>query len=317
MKEGKVVMTGGTGFILSQVAEKLIEMGKDVTLFDNNEQHNMYEETQKLLEEKDNFHFVQGDTRDKAAVEDVIKDAETVYHFAALMGTSSRFKQEVETVEVNVIGTLNVLQASLDTGVKYYVHPPRPPLSVWLTPYIISKGAQTQFTQMFHKVYGLPTIGLNIQNCYGARERAILNPNTYRPGEGRKFMASAIIAALKNEPIPVFGDGEQSSDWVHIDDIVEALVLAPCDAAVGQVMDFGVGESITINKIAQIVIEMTKSKSKIEHLPMRTGEAKVHTKADNAPAKEYLGWEPKIDLREGLKRTIPYFAKSLGIESPV
>ena len=164
MKEGKVVMTGGTGFILSQVAEKLIEMGKDVTLFDNNEQHNMYEETQKLLEEKDNFHFVQGDTRDKAAVEDVIKDAETVYHFAALMGTSSRFKQEVETVEVNVIGTLNVLQASLDTGVKYYVHPPRPPLSVWLTPYIISKGAQTQFTQMFHKVYGLSTIGLNIQN---------------------------------------------------------------------------------------------------------------------------------------------------------
>ena len=130
-------------------------------------------------------------------------------------------------------------------------------------------------------------------------------------------LPSAIIAALKNEPIPVFGDGEQSSDWVHIDDIVEALVLAPCDAAVGQVMDFGVGESITINKIAQIVIEMTKSKSKIEHLPMRTGEVKVHTKADNAPAKEYLGWEPKIDLREGLKRTIPYFAKSLGIESPV
>jgi UDP-glucose 4-epimerase len=311
MVEGRVVMTGGTGFIMSQVAERLVAMGKEVILFDNNEQHEMYKETQKLLQENDNIRLVQGDVRDKAAVKNVVTDAETVYHFAALMGTSARFKQEVLTVDINVIGTLNVLQASLEAGVKYYVHPPRPPLTVWLTPYIISKTAQTQFTQMYHTVYGLPTIGLNIQNCYGPRERSVLNPNTLRPGEGRKFMASAIMAALKNEPIPVFGDGEQSSDWVHINDVVEALILAPRDPAIGKVMDCGFGETITINKVAETIIELTESKSKIEYLPMRTGEVKVHTKADNSSAMQYIGWEPKIDLKEGLRRTIPYYARLL------
>jgi UDP-glucose 4-epimerase len=317
MKDGKIVITGGSGFIMSHLAERYIEMGKEVVLFDNNEEHALYKETQEFLSQKKNLRFVQGDVRDKKAVEDLVKDAEIVYHFAALMGTSSRFREwEIPTIEVNVIGTIHVLQASLNAGVKYFVHPPRPSLAVWLTPYIISKAAQTLFTQMYHQIYGLPTVGLNIGNCYGPRERAILNPNPLRPHEGRKMIASSILAALQNEPVVVFGDGEQSSDFVFSDDVVDACLRAPRKSAVGQVCDIGTGISSPVKKVAELIIELTQSKSRVEHLPMRTGEIKLHTKADLANARKYLEWEPKTGLREGLKRTIPYYANLLGVKPP-
>jgi len=318
MGEGKIVITGGSGFIMSHVAERLVEMGKEVVLFDNNEQHALYKETQEFLRQKKNLRFVQGDVRDKKAVEDLVKGAEIVYHFAALMGTSSRFREwEIPTIEVNVIGTVNVLQASLNAGVKYFIHPPRPALAVWLTPYIISKTAQTLFTQMYNQIYGLPTVGLNIANCYGPRERAILNPNPLRPHEGRKLIASSIIAALHHEPIIVFGDGEQSSDFVFIDDVVEACLGAVRESAVGQVCDIGTGISTPVKKVAELIIELTQSKSPIDFLPMRTGEAKLHSQADLSNARKYLEWEPKMELREGLKKTIPYYANLLGVRSPV
>ncbi len=316
--DGKIVITGGSGFIMSHVAERLAETGREVVLFDNNEQHSLHEETKALLDRKKNLRFVQGDVRDKAAVEELLKDAETVYHFAALMGTSSRFKEwEIPTVEVNVLGTIHVLQASLKVGVKYFIHPPRPPLAGWLTPYIISKTAQTLFTQMYHRVYGLPTIGLNIQNCYGPRERPVLNPNPLRPHEGRKLIASTILAALKHEPIIVFGDGEQSSDFVYIDDVTDACLKAPRDSALGQVCDIGTGISTPVNRVVQLILELTRSRSKIETLPLRTGEAKLHTKADLTHAKKYLDWEPETELIEGLTKTIPYYANFLGVPSPV
>ena len=318
MKAGKVVMTGGTGFLLSNVTERLAETGSEIILFDNNEQHALPDYTKEVLAKKKNVKYVHGDTRDKAAVDAVIDhDTEIVYHFAALMGTASRFKEwQIPTVEVNVIGTINVLEASFKAGVKYFIHPPRPPLTVWLTPYIISKTAQTLFTQMYNVVYGLPTIGHNIQNAYGPRERPILNPNPSKPHEGRKFMASSIIAALKNEPVIVFGDGEQSSDFVYIDDVVEALLTLK-ESAIGQVLDIGTGISTPVKKVAEMIIGLTNSKSKIEYLPMRTGEAKLHTKADLTNAKKYLGWEPKTSLEEGLRKTIPYYAKLVGVKSPV
>ena len=317
MISGKVVLTGGTGLIMSNVAEIYANNGNEVVIFDNQQQHAMYEETQKLIEEKDNVSFVEGDIRDPKAMAEVATGAEVFYHFAALMGTSSRFKQEVITTEVNVIGTINACQAALDAGVKYYIYPPRPALSVWMTPYIITKTAGTQFTRMYNQIYGLPTIGLNIQNCYGPRERAILEANSYKPGEGRKMMATFIEAALMNEPLPVMGDGEQASDFVFIDDIVDACMKAPCDKAIGEIMDAGTGVSTQVKKVAELIIELTGSKSEIKYVPLRTGEAKVETKADLTRIKEALDWEPKYDLVEGLKRTIPYYAKRLGVPSPV
>ncbi|MHB8053498.1 MAG: NAD-dependent epimerase/dehydratase family protein [Methanoregula sp.] len=312
-----MVLTGGTGFIMSYVAERYADEGHEVILFDNNQQHDLYEETRRLLDTNKNVRYVKGDIRDTRAVAEVARGAELFYHFAALMGTSSRFKQEIITTEVNVIGTINACQAALDSGVKYYVYPPRPALFVWMTPYIITKTASTQFTQMYHAIYGLPAIGLNIANCFGPRERAVLEANAYRAGEGRKMMATFIEAALKNETLPVMGDGEQSSDFVFVDDVVEACMRAPRDAAIGRVIDIGTGISTPVIRVAELIIELTGSKSTIEHVPLRTGEVKVHTKADTVQAKEYLDWEATVDLREGIRRTIPYYARRLGLKSPV
>ena len=132
-----------------------------------------------------------------------------------------------------------------------------------------------------------------IQNCFGPRERSLLNPNTLRPGEGRKFIAAAIISALRNESIPIFGDGEQSSDFVYIEECLEACIRAACDSAVGKTTEIGSGINTRIIDVAKLIIELTGSTSKIEFLPMRTGEVKVHTKADLSAAKQYCGWELK------------------------
>lgn len=309
MTDGKVVMTGGTGFIMSHVAERLAKTGREIVLFDNNEEHALPPYTRQLLRDQRNVRYVKGDVRDRSAVDAVIDDnTEIVYHFAALLGTSSRFREwQVPTVEVNVIGTINVLEAAQKAGVAYFIHPPRPILAVWLTPYIISKTTQTLFTQMYHKVFGLPTVGYNIQNCYGPRERAVLNPNPLRPHEGRKFIAATIMAALKNEPVIVFGDGEQSSDFVYIEDVVDALITFN-ESAIGQVMEIGTGLSTPVKEVTRLIISLTGSKSKIEYLPMRTGEVKVNTRADLTIAKTCLGWEPRTSLEEGLRKTIPYYA---------
>lgn len=317
MANQKIVLTGGTGFLLGYVAERYAEQGDEVVLFDNNQQHDMPAYSQQLLETHKNAHFVHGDVTDAKAMHDVMKGADIVYHFAALMGTSARFKQEVRTAEVNIIGMLNACQAALDNGVKYFVYPPRPVLSTWLTPYIITKTAATQFAQMFHEVYGLPTVGLLIGNCYGPRERPVLEKNTLKPGEGRKMMSTFIEAALKGEPIPVMGDGQQSSDFVFVDDVVEAAMRAPNPKAVGQIMEIGSGKDTAVEDVAKLIIELTGSKSEIKHVPMRTGEKKVHTVSDIALAKELLDWEPQFSLREGLKRTIPWYAEKLGIKGPV
>lgn len=311
-QEQSIFITGGAGFIMSHVTERLAEAGKKLVLFDNLQEHGMNEAMKDLIQRK-NVTFIDGDVRDKAAVAEAMQGAEVVYHFAAVMGTSARFKLEVPTVEINVIGTLNVLNATLEAGVKYLVHPPRPQLSQWLTPYIISKTAQTQFTELYYRTYGLPTIGLNIANCYGPRERSVLNPNTLKPKEGNKLVATCILAALQGDPVPIFGDGEQGADFVFIDDVVDACIMAVRETTIGKIYEIGTGVVATVNQVAKTVIELTGGKSALEYLPMRTGEVKVTTVSDITAAQQDFGWQPKVDLHEGLKRTIPYYAKMLGL----
>ena len=131
------------------------------------------------------------------------------------------------------------------------------------------------------------------------------------------MVASNIISALKNEPVIVFGDGEQSSDFIYVDDVVEGCLMAPRDSAIGQICDLGTGISTPVKRVAELIIELTRSKSKIDYFPIRTGEVKLDSKADLTNAKKYLGWKPKVMLEEGLKKTIPYYANLMGIKSPV
>ncbi len=317
MANRKIVLTGGAGFLLSYVAENYTAMGDDVVMFASTKRNDLPNYAKKIVEDNPTTSYVEGDIRDKDAVEKAIGGAELVYHFAALMGTSSRFKQEVITTEVNVIGTLNACEAALNAGVKYFVYAPRPMETGWLTPYIITKTASTQFAQMYHETYGLSTVGLNIANGYGPRERAVLEASPYKKGEGRKMMATFVECALKGDSLPVMGDGEQSSDFIFIEDVVDACMKAPTDAAVGRIIEIGTGINTSVLDVAKLIIKLTGSNSKIEFKPLRTGEKKIHTKSDIADAKKYLGWDPKSTLEEGLKKTIPWYAEQLGLPSPI
>ncbi len=317
MANRKIVLTGGAGFLLSYVAETYAALGDDVVMFDRTKRSDLPKYAMNILEEYPTARYVEGDIRDKNAVEKAIDGAERVYHFSALMGTSSRFRQEVTTTEVNIIGALHACEAALNAGVKHFIYPPRPMETGWLTPYIITKTAATQFTQMYHQTYGLPTVGLNIANGYGPRERAVLETNPYKPGEGRKMMATFVECAIKGDPLPVMGDGEQSSDFIFIEDVVDACMKAPTDAATGRIIEIGTGTGTSVLDVAKLIIELTGSTSKIEFKPLRTGEKKIHTKSDFTDAKKYLGWEPKTTLEEGLRKTIPWYAKQLGLPSPI
>ncbi|MEE8139464.1 MAG: NAD-dependent epimerase/dehydratase family protein [Alphaproteobacteria bacterium] len=317
MANRKIVLTGGAGFLLSYVAETYAAMGDDVVMFDRTKRSDLPKYAMNILEEYPTARYVEGDIRDKNAVEKAIDGAERVYHFSALMGTSSRFRQEVTTTEVNIIGALHACEAALNAGVKHFIYPPRPMETGWLTPYIITKTAATQFTQMYHQTYGLPTVGLNIANGYGPRERAVLETNPYKPGEGRKMMATFVECAIKGDPLPVMGDGEQSSDFIFIEDVVDACMKAPTDAATGRIIEIGTGINTSVLDVAKLIIELAGSKSKIEFKPLRTGEKKIHTKSDFTDAKKYLGWEPKTTLEEGLRKTIPWYAEQLGLPSPI
>ena len=316
MTNQKIILTGGAGFILSFVAERYAALGCDVLMFDQIPPDQLPPYAKNILEANENTAYVQGDIRDRDAVEDIIRGADIVYHFAALMGTSSRFKQEVLTTEVNVIGTLHACQAALDSNVKFFVYPPRPMQTGWLTPYIISKTASTQMVQMYHETYGLASVGLNISNIYGPRERAVLEANPYKKGEGRKMMATFIECALKGEPLPVMGDGEQSSDFIFIDDVIDACMKAPCDAAVGRVIEIGTRVKTSVLDVARMIIELTGSQSEIAFKPLRTGEKKIHTQSDFSDATQYLDWKPTTSLAEGLKKTIPWYAEQLGVQCP-
>lgn len=294
----RVLVTGGGGFIASHLVDKLIKMGTNLTVLDNCYKHDLGEEI-KIHFNKDNFKFVKGDLRNRTLVETLLSDVDVVYHFASIVGTSVTIKDPILVTDVNVIGTLTMLEASLKKGVKYFIYPTTPDVP-WLNPYKITKATAEKFCQMFYETYGFKTVCLCLTNVYGPRER--LKPF-------QKVVPTFIKNALLEKPLPVFGDGEQSADYIYVSDVVEACVLAPEDSAAGKVIPIGTGVSTTVNELARIIIRLTGSRSRIQHLPMRKGETKVHIKADVEKAVEYLGWKPTISLEEGLKKTIPYYKR--------
>lgn len=306
MKHQNITVIGGAGFIASHLVDRLIDMGKNVTVVDSCFGHRLHGETKRYFGRK-NFQFVKGDIRDKELAKKVLSGADVVYHFASLVGTDATFDYPILATEVNVIGTLNMLQRALECGVKYFVYPATPDVP-WLNPYKITKEAGEKYCRMYYFTYGLKTVCLTLNNVYGPRERM---------GPFHKIIPTFVTNALLGKPLPIFGDGKQSADYVYVSDVVDAFTLAPQDRAVGKVITIGRGASNTVNEIARLVLKLTRSKSKLKYLPMRPGEVKLRIQTDTGPARKYLGWRAKTGLEEGLRKTIPYYAKLVKVRSPV
>ncbi|HZB23442.1 MAG TPA: SDR family oxidoreductase [Gaiellaceae bacterium] len=299
----KVLVTGGGGFIGSNLVRKLLESGHDVRVLDNFSTGNR----RNLVDVVDEIEIVEGELRSYERVHNATRGVEVVFHQGALPSVPRSMQDPLTTSAVNVEGTLNVLLAARDEDVRRVVFASSS--SVYgntgelprvesqfpdpLSPYAVSKLAAERYCVTFARVYGLETVTLRYFNVFGPRQ----DPTSQYAAVVPRFMA-AIDAG---EPVPIYGDGEQSRDFTYVDNVVEANLLA-ADArdAVGAVLNIATGRSQSVNGLADAIGDVLGKTVEREYLGTRAGDVR-DSWADVSEADRLLGWKPRVDLEEGLR----------------
>jgi UDP-glucose 4-epimerase len=313
----KILVSGGAGFIGSHIVDRLLSEGFEVTVIDNLEtghlKNIMHKQSRKEL------HFMRGDVRDFNLVRDAVKDVDAVFHEAAFVDVVRSIEKPILTNEVNVTGTLNILEAASDLGVKRFVYAssaavygatlsPQKREDGTLnptSPYGVSKFAAENYAKLFHNLYGVETVSLRYFNVYGPRQS--FNIQSAYGG----IIALCVNRLLRNIPPIIYGDGEQTRDFVYVQDVVEANMLAlNCKDAVGEAFNVGSGTSTSINQVAEFLKEITNKENlhNIYSAP-RPGDIR-HGYADISKAKELLGYNPKFSIKEGLTELVNWYAKN-------
>jgi nucleoside-diphosphate-sugar epimerase len=309
----KVLITGGAGFIGSNLADALINQGSEVTIIDN-----LVTGFRENLDEiSGEFEFIEGDINDTRALEKALEGVEVVFHQAALPSVPRSVDNPAETHEACLDGTFNLLLKAKDAGVRRVVYAasssaygdqktlpkietmsPEP-----LSPYAAAKLVGEYYCSVFNNVYGLETLSLRYFNVFGPRQ----NPSSMYSGVISRF----IDALMKGEKPVIYGDGEQSRDFTFIENVVQANInAAQTERGVGKVMNVANGERISLNELLDVLKGVTgKTDVSAVFKPERKGDVK-HSQADNTRAIDWLGYEKVIDLEEGLKRTIDWWASS-------
>ena len=305
----RVLVTGGAGFIGSHLAETLLRRGDDVRIIDNFATGRR-ENVERL---GDAVELVEGDLRSYERAHNAVKDCEVVFHLAALGSVPRSVQDPLTSNAANVNGTLNILLASRDAGVRRVVfassssiygrNPALPkqedmrPLPI--SPYAVSKLAGETYCQAFSSVFELETVALRYFNVFGPRQ----DPTSQYAAVIPKF----ITALARGEAPTIFGDGEHSRDFTYIDNVVGAnLLAAEAPTANGETMNVACGERYSLNDLVGNLREIMGADVEPEYAPDRPGDVK-HSHADIARARELLGYEVKVGFREGLERTVASF----------
>jgi nucleoside-diphosphate-sugar epimerase len=257
--------------------------------------------------------LVEGSILDTEVLAAAMTGVEYVFHQAALPSVAYSVQDPLLSNRVNVEGTLCVLLAARDAGVKRVMyagsssaygdspelpkredHPTDP-----LSPYAVAKLTGEQYCRLFTQLYGLETVVLRYFNVFGARQ----NPNSQYAAVIPRF----IMALLNGEPVPVFGDGEQSRDFTHVANVVHGNMLAmTAPAAAGQLFNLANGSRTSLLQLIAYLEELTGQTARIEFLPARPGDVR-HSQADITRAHQYLGFTPQLEVKEGLQRTLHYY----------
>ncbi|MCD6452908.1 MAG: SDR family oxidoreductase [Dehalococcoidales bacterium] len=309
MKTGRVVITGGAGFIGSHLAEELVRRGYYIIILDNLATGRI-ENIAELLKNGD-VEFIQGSITELSFLQPVFKGVRYVFHQAALPSVPRSIANPLASHETNITGTLNVLLAARDNGVKKVIFAssssvygdtptlpkredmiPRP-----LSPYAVTKLAGEYYSQVFQEVYQLPTVCLRYFNVYGPRQ----DPNSQYAAVIPRFIR---WAGSGESPI-IFGDGKQTRDFTFVRDVVEANILAAESEACG-VFNISRGERITVNRLAKLIIKLVGGGVELVHQPPRPGDIK-HSLADTSRAKEAFSYESGYSLEAGLAETVGWF----------
>lgn len=309
MSKLKIVITGGAGFIGSHIAEYWAEQGAEVHIIDN-----LRSGYEKNFSHINDVIFHQGSITERGVVEKAMEGADYVHHLAALISVPESVLNPRLCVDINVQGLLNVLEAARDNKVKKLIHissaavygdSPVSPKSVKMrpvpkTPYGITKLDGEYYLSLFTREYGLKTTSLRCFNVFGPRQ----DPKSQYAAAIPMF----VLQALLGEDIIIFGDGEQTRDFVYVKDVVHANILAVKSDISDGVFNVGCQNRISINHLAELVIDITGSKSRIVYKPERLGDIK-HSIASITETKKALGYKPQYKLIDGLKLTIEYFSE--------
>jgi UDP-glucose 4-epimerase len=301
----KALVTGGGGFIGSNLVRRLLELGHEVRVLDNFSTGNR----RNLVDVADEIEVVEGELRSYERVHNATRGVEVVFHQGALPSVPRSVQDPLTTGAVNVEGTLNVLLAARDEGVRRVVYASSS--SVYgntgtlprvetqfpdpISPYAVTKLAGERYCVSFARVYGLETVTLRYFNVFG--------PNQDPTSQYAAVVPRFIAAIDAGEPVPIYGDGNQSRDFTYVDNVVEANVLAADAAeASGAVLNVATGQSRSVNALADTIGDVLGRPVEREYLPERTGDVR-DSWADVAAAQSVLGWEARIGLDEGLRLT--------------
>ena len=313
----KILVTGGAGFVGSHLVDRLLNEGFEVTVIDNLDTGRL--ENIAHHQDREEFHFVKGDIRDFNLVKQTMKDMDAVFHEAALASVTLSVQYPILSNDINVAGTLNLLKASSDLHVKRFIYAssaavygntPSPQKREDMTPnptspYGASKLAAENYVKLFHKLYGLETVSLRYFNVYGPRQRFDIQ-SAY--GGAITIFTNRL---LKNMPPIIYGDGKQTRDFVYIQDIIDAnmLALKSKDAA-GETFNIGTGTKVSVNEVAEALKDiMNKKDLKNTHAGSRPTDIR-HGYADITKAKRILGFHPKVPLKEGLIKLVNWYTKN-------
>ncbi|MGN8213130.1 NAD-dependent epimerase/dehydratase family protein [Halococcus salifodinae] len=315
-----ILVTGGAGFIGGHLAEAFIRDGYDVVTLDNLNSYydvdikrrNVECAREAAEEGTGSYELVEGDIRDADLVDDLVDDAEYVFHQAAQAGVRTSVENPRRVNDINVEGTLNVLDAARESPVERIVfassssvygkptslpyeedHPTTP-----ISPYGVSKLAAENYVRVYGDLYDLPTVALRYFTVYGPRMR----PNM--------AISNFVSRCMNDEPPIVYGDGTQTRDFTYADDIVRANTkLLETDAADGEVLNIGSTDNVSIATLAEVIRDEIAPDLDIEYGERQAGDAE-HTHADVTKANDVIGYEPTEDIRSGVRKFIGWYQEN-------
>ncbi len=307
----KFLVTGGAGFIGSHLAEELVQRGHQVRIVDDFSTG----KKENVASFLDKIELITGDIRDIEVCTRSAEGMDFVLHQAALTSVPHSIENPLLTNEINIKGTLNLLLASREAKVRRFVfassaavygddpHLPKKEevVGASLSPYALSKRVGEMFCQLFARTFGLSTVCLRYFNIFGPRQ----DPASQYASVIPLFISSM----LKNEKPVIFGDGEQTRDFLFVSNAVEANMLAvEADRLGGEVFNIGYGEETSINQLARKINEILQMNIQPAYDEPRLGDIK-RSFADISWARKMLKYEPMVDFNEGLKRTIRWHKK--------
>jgi nucleoside-diphosphate-sugar epimerase len=309
------LVTGAAGFIGSALVRALLERGERVRGFDNFETG----KRENIREVAAQIDFREADLLDLKALRSACQGVDYVFHQAAIPSVPRSIEDPARSNAVNIDGTLNVLIAARDAGVKRVVYaasssaygdtptmPKREDMPANpISPYAVAKLAGELYMTSFYRVYGLPTVSLRYFNIFGPRQDA--------NSQYSAVLAKFITSMLQGEKPTIYGDGEQSRDFTYIDNVVAANLLAttqPESQVAGQMFNIATGHRYSLNQTFAILKELTGYADGVEYAPARTGDVK-HSLADISRAEAHLSYRPLVDFREGLRRTVAWYRSTV------